>query len=108
MLSAGLLGCLLVGTSGCEALQVGGDNRLGQLSVYMQQRYRRELHKDNFEINYSAHPPKKILISVRHRPSANRNLIGELVESAREIIRRKGYELYRLENIEVDVEMREL
>ena len=73
----------------------------------MQQRYRREMDQDGFEINYLPQDDK-ILISVRCRPSSNRNLIGTLIDSAKEIIHRKGAELYKLEQVDVNVEIKEI
>jgi hypothetical protein len=80
--------------------------KVGRLAVFMQQRYRRELHEDGFSFNYIPKPPDKILISVQYKATASRNLISTLVSSAKEIIHRKGSELFQLEQIEVDVELK--
>ena len=100
---------LLTSLTGCPFDSTNGrQDKVGELSVYMQQRYRRELQADGFEINYIPVPPSKIRIMVRYKPQASRSLIGTLVDSAKEIIRRKGLELYQLQQVDVDVEMKEI
>ena len=102
-------GLLLTTLVGCPFSDtVGQQDKIGELAVYMQQRYRREIQADGFEINYIPAPPSKIRIMVRYKPQASRSLIGALVDSAKEIIRRKGFELYQLQQVDVDVEMKEI
>lgn len=82
--------------------------KIQRLSVYMEQRYRRELHKDRFSINYLPQSNDTILIKIQFYPNANRQLINSLITSAREIIQRVGPTQFKVENVNIEVEMKEL
>lgn len=84
------------------------EEKVGRLAVYMQQRYRRELQTDGFEINYVPAPPDKIMIMVKYKPTASRSMITTLLESAKEIIHRKGMEMYGLSQVDVETVLHEV
>lgn len=104
-----LLGlCEITSGIGCNRNSSDGKPNAATIAVYMQQRYRRELHADQYSMNYIPKSTSTVLISVTHYPTANRQLISTQIESAKELIRKKGQELFDLSTIEIEVEIKEI
>jgi len=80
-------------------------SKLNQLALYMESRYRRELHKDDFSFNYVPRPPNTIFVQIKYYPHASQQTISILIQSARELINSVGKEKFDLNRIDIKVEM---
>ena len=83
------------------------EERLGRLSLHMQQLYKRELHKDRFSINYVPRPPDTIMIMIQEYPDANKSLVLSLIASAKEIVHNISHQ-FELDSVNVEYQITEI
>jgi hypothetical protein len=86
----------------------GSPAQLSQLQLHLEEIYLRGVDRNDFSLRYRAEPPKTILIVIKRLPSADKNLVARVADSAVSTVRGVGKEKFGLEDLDVRVEVSDI
>ena len=80
------------------------DDRLSQLILHLNSKYRRTIEEDGYSLAYYPDPPKTVLLKLRYDPKKSESRFFKITRAAEDVVKRVAAEDYAMTvSTEIDI-----
>lgn len=79
-----------------------------RLALKLEGKYARNFDRNDYSLHYVSRNPGTIVITVKTLPDTNRQVLGDVINSAKSTVRGVALDSFKMRSLRIEVDMQEL